>query len=207
MKILITANEVRAFAKTNEKRMSLAPGTIITPAAWDEARECGISIETNAPPQETPTDKAAMESGCVTPEFLARIVGEVIACLQQTKQITTEPLDTDPSGLKRIRSDRMVFSGAATGDSCDNVKTCELFGPRDGAGFSTRILTLADTSFSRELKFDETWHVLEGTLEFTVNGNRFAGAPGDTFFLPAHRMITLSTSEKAKIFAVTATVR
>ena len=207
MKMLITATEVRAFAKTSEKKMSLEPDTIITPAAWDEARECGITIEKNAEPKATKTDKATMKSGCVNPEFLARVVGEVIACLQQTKKNTTEPLDIDPSGLKRIRSDRMVFAGPDTGDSDENVKACELFGPKDGAGFSTRILSLAKTLFSRKIPFDETWHILEGVLECTVNGNRFAGSAGDTFFLPAHQTITLSTPENTKVFVVTATVR
>ena len=207
MKTLITATEVRAFAKTNEKRMSVVTGTIITPAAWDEARECGITIEINSATPTMKTDKAVMESGSVNPDFLARVVGEVIACLQKTNAKITEPLDTDPSGLKRIRSDRMVFTGTNTGGSDDNVKACELFGTKEDAKFSTRILTMSDTSFSREMKFDETLYILEGTLECTVNGTKFAGAAGDSFFLPAHRMITLSTPERAKVFAVTSAVR
>ncbi len=203
--MLITATEVRAFAKTGEPRMNVPKSAIVTPSAWDEAKDCGITIEltTEAPESKNWADKPVLGSGEINQDFLARVVSEVIACLQNTKTIP-EPMEVAPSGLKRLRGDRMVFTGAVTGKNEDNIKSCDLFATSAGAKYATRILTLTDVSFSRELESDETLHVLEGTLDCTVNGTKFSGVAGDSFFLPAHRTVTLTTPTRAKLFAVTA---
>lgn len=195
MKTLITAIEVRAFAKTNQTRMPVETGAIITPAAWDEAKEFGITIELGATLSAKDELSVAMETGAVNPDFLARVVGEVIACLQKTNGTSTELVEIDPSGLKKIRGDRIVLSG-------DKMKTCELFGAKDGARYSTRMLTLENTSFSRDMECDETWHVLEGNVEIRLNGSKVSGAAGDTLLIPGGRAVTISTASKAKVFAV-----
>ena len=193
MKTLITASEVRAFAKTGEKIMPVEEGAIITPAAWDEAKELAISIVTGASAKTTSADSA---TGVVDPGFLAKVVGEVIACLQGTK-LVQPAADTDPCGLKLIRQEQVTYSGAVTGGPEDKVQTAELVGSRDSRQIGVRSVKLDDAVFPYETLFDTTIHIVEGSLECTVHGRQYRGGAGDSFFVPARQKVTLSTTGRA----------
>jgi hypothetical protein len=41
---VVTVEDLEAAARAGQKRLSLAPGTIVTPLAWDKAREMGIEM-------------------------------------------------------------------------------------------------------------------------------------------------------------------
>jgi ethanolamine utilization protein EutQ len=197
---LITAVEVRNFAKTGEKTLYVERGSIITPAAWDEAKEMAISIQTA--PEKSPEDAEMHERNAheVNPDFLARVVGEVIACLQQSKQTMPLQAETDPCGLKLIWGEHLVYCGSVTGSPRDNIQVAEIVGAKDSKQLSARLMKMEDTSFSRKTVFDETVYIVEGKLECTVNGKRYRGSMGDSFYIPANQQITLSTPGRAVCF-------
>jgi ethanolamine utilization protein EutQ len=199
MKTLITASDVRAFAKTGQKTMNTETGTIITPAAWDEARELSVSIEIGAEKSVITQPNCASEA--VNPEFLAKVVGQVIACLQKGQSLTT---DTDPCGLKLIRGERLEFFGATTGGPSDKKQTAKIVSDADSRKISAQIVKLDDTSFSYEPPTDETLFIASGKLDCTVGGTRYCGSEGDSFYLPARCQVTISTPGKATLFAACA---
>lgn len=195
------------FAKSGEKTLFAAQDAIITPSAWDEAKELAITIETCSDKKADDVVMQGTGTGSVNPDFLARVVGEVIACLQQTKQELPLQTETDPCGLKLIRGDRLIFSGAVTGSPQDKIQVAELAGAKESKQISANFMKMDDTSFSTKTVSDETIHIVEGKLECTVNGKHYRGSAGDSFFIPAHQQITLSTSGKAACFSVVSAVR
>ena len=207
MKTLITAVEVRNFAKTGEKTLYVEAGSIITPAAWDEAKELAVSILTAQEKTAECYTERESKGNEVNPDFLARVVGEVIACLQQSKQAMPLQAETDPCGLKLIRGERLVFSGSVTGSPRDNIQVAEIVGSKESKQLSARIMKMEDTSFSRETVLDETVYIAEGILECTVNGKQYRGKAGDSFYIPAQQQVTISTPGKTICFVVTSALR
>ena len=199
MKTLVTASDVRTFAKTGQKTMYVETDAIVTPAAWDEARELSVSVEVGTEkPTTVNTDYA---SSAVNPEFLAKVVGQVIACLQKGQQGLPTIPETDPCGLKLIRGDRLEFSGATTGGPSDKKQIAKIVGGADSRKLSAHLVKLYDTSFSYEPATDETLFIVDGKVDCTVNGNRYRGGEGDSFFLPARCQVVMSTPGKATLFA------
>lgn len=198
MKTLITASDIRTFAKTGQKTLCIKQDTIVTPAAWDEARELSVSVEVNAEKQmATNTD---CDSGGVNPDFLAKVVGQVIACLQKGQVGRPYAPETDPCGLKLMRGDRLEFIGATTGRPNDKKMTARIVGREDSRKLSAQLIKLNDTSFSHEPSTEETLFIVDGKLDCTVGVNRYRGGEGDSFYLPARCQVTISTPGKATVF-------
>ena len=195
MKALVTAAEVRTFAKTGSLVMTVNPGDIVTPAAWDEAKEIGVTIEYGA--EKTVAPVKPQEQQNVDAAFLAKVVNEVIACLQQSQGQLTLAVESDPCGLRLYRGDRLNYAG-------EQVKTAELVGNKESRSLSARLMKLQDTVFPYEAQTDQTLHIVEGKLECTVGGVVYRGVAGDSFFLPARHKVNLGTTSQAVCFVAAA---
>jgi len=195
VKALVTAAEVRTFAKTGSRMMTVNPGDIVTPAAWDEAKEIGVTIEYGAERPAAPAKPQEPQN--VDAAFLAKVVNEVIACLQQSQGQLTQAVESDPCGLRLYRGDRLSYAG-------EQVKTAELVGSKESRSLSARLMKLQDTVFPYEAQTDQTLHILEGKLECTVGGVVYRGVAGDSFFLPARRKVNLATTSQAVCFVAAA---
>lgn len=195
MKALVTAAEVRTFAKTGSLVMTVNPGDIVTPAAWDEAKEIGVTIEYGE--EKTATPVKPQEQQNVDAAFLAKVVNEVIACLQQSQGQLTLAVESDPCGLRLYRGDRLNYAG-------EQVKTAELVGNKESRSLSARLLKLQDTVLPYEAQTDQALHIVEGKLECTVGGVVYRGVAGDSFFLPARSKVNLGTTSQAVCFVAAA---
>ena len=195
MKALVTAAEVRTFAKTGSLVMTVNPGDIVTPAAWDEAKEIGVTIEYGA--EKTVAPVKPQEQQNVDAAFLAKVVNEVIACLQQSQGQLKLAVESDPCGLRLYRGDRLNYAG-------EQVKTVELVGNKESRSLSARLMKLQDTVFPYEAQTDQTLHIVEGKLECTVGGVVYRGVAGDSFFLPARSKVNLGTTSQAVCFVAAA---
>ena len=195
MKALVTAAEVRTFAKTGSLVMTVNPGDIVTPAAWDEAKEIGVTIEYGA--EKTVAPVKPQEQQNVDAAFLAKVVNEVIACLQQSQGQLTLAVESDPCGLRLYRGDRLNYAG-------EQVKTVELVGNKESRSLSARLLKLQDTVLPYEAQTDQALHIVEGKLECTVGGVVYRGVAGDSFFLPARSKVNLGTTSQAVCFVAAA---
>jgi len=195
VKALVTAAEVRTFAKTGSRVMTVNPGDIVTPAAWDEAKEIGVTIEYGA---EKPAASAKPQGPqSVDSAFLARVVSEVIACLQQSQGNLTQAVESDPCGLRLYRGDRLSYDG-------EQVKTAELVGARDSRSLNARLMKLQDGVFPYEAQTDQTLYIIDGKLECKVGGATYRGSAGDSFFIPARRKISLGATTQATCFVAAA---
>ena len=219
MKTLITAADIKKLCDLPDKTLAVAPKTIITPAAKDAARECGIRIifadeqAVAAPavtalasaPQAQPQLSASppqSQSGA-TPALIAQIVQEVLSSMQLGgKEPPTDKI-ADPSGMRLVRGDSVRMEDYPTGSAQDKIKMKDLFTAKESPHMSAGFMSLDDTAFTTEPAYEEIAYVLDGTVECIINGRKYTGRSGDTFYLPANTKITLSTMGKANLFYVT----
>jgi ethanolamine utilization protein EutQ len=217
LKTLITVSEIKQFVG-KDKTLYVDTNTIITPAAKDAASERGIKIVLGAQPKETyktkQEDAAVKEcvdttktvqqevKGVVDPAMIAKIVGEVMKSLNQTQpsQLVKE---VDQSGLRLVKGNTVVLENFNTGDPSHNVKIKEILNIKESPNMATGFMSMEKTTFDWHLTYDEMDYVIEGTLEFIVDGKKYTGKTGDVFFIPANTKVTFSTPDKVKFFFVT----
>jgi ethanolamine utilization protein EutQ len=212
VKTLISVNEIKNFASSGKKVHYIEPDTIITPAARDAANEWGITLKVGPAPEEDvccaeatglQTVSEQPEAPSVSPELISKIVMEVMARLPQIAQPGLVK-EVDPTtGFALVKGNSVVCERFNTGNPNDKVGIKEILTIKESPNMATGFMTLDHTSFDFQLKYDEIDYVVDGTLEFIVNGKKYTGHPGDVFFIPMNTKVTFSTPDKCKFFFVT----
>ncbi len=220
MKKLVTVAEVKQFQKCGDKRVIFIDGdTLITPAAKDLAAEFGVVFEANAGKTQTPPQAAKQrsepESGhlCfegqktkaeeISPGLISKIVQEVIVSILGPLQQGGIVKEADPSGVRLVRGETVVCEDFNTGNPRDRVGIREILTTKESPNMATGFMTIEQSSFSWDVKYEEIDYIVDGTLEISVNGKTYIGKPGDVFFIPCNTRITFSSPDKAKFFFVT----
>lgn len=189
-KKLITVLELKDLTAGGQKELFLEPGTIITPAARDEAKQRGIVFRTGLSSEPVPNQQPAGEQSCLDPELVERIVREVLAAFpglqsrQQAKEI-------DPSGLVLVRK-----------ECCNKEQSQEIFSRAESPSLSGGFINLERESLKKNTTCDELNYLLEGRLELSVNGRNYQAKAGDVFYIPKDTPLLLSTQQRARIFYV-----
>lgn len=79
----------------------------------------------------------------------------------------------------------------------------ELTNPQESPNMTSGFMALDHTDLTWTLTYDEMDYVIDGTLEFIVNGKKFTGLPGDVFYIPANTTVTFTTPNTTRFFFVT----
>lgn len=210
-KKLITAVDVKNSVHAGDKVLYVEVGTIITPAAKDTAAELGVAIKTGPAPQQAEPPQAA--PACCTsesipvangidPALIAKIVSEVVSSMTGVK-VQELVKEADPSGVRLIRGDSVTCESFNTGNPKHKVGIKEILTNRESPNMATGFMTVEESTFSWDLKYEELDYIIEGTLDIIVDGKTYRGKPGDVFYLPKDTTITFSSPDKAKFFFVT----
>ncbi len=211
MKTLITAADIKRVAENQQSTFYVQGDSIITPSATDIAKDLGIQITTGSAPAnlqkeiQSSCDPAALPFSSLDPAIVAKIVGEVMACLKLSNQPSQLIKEVDPCGLRLVKGDSVVLENYDTGNPQDKVKIKELLNSRESANVSAGFMMLEATSYSTLIKHDELNYIVEGTLECSVNGMAYICKPGDTLYIPSDTKVTFSTSHAVKLFYVAST--
>ena len=141
----------------------------------------------------------------VDPQMIAQIVQQVLAGMGNTCAQPGLDRVVDPkSGFMLIKS-----SGAAMEPFNDGTKNVpgifikEFTNPQESPNLTSGFMTFDNSSLDWFLTYDEMDYVIEGTLEFIVNGQKYTGHAGDSFYIPANTQVTFTTPNHAKFFFVT----
>ena len=208
LKTLITATDVKNVAENHESTLYVQADSIITPSAKDTAQDLGVQIIVGSAPALVQDE---IKSSCnpiapplspLDPALVAKIVGEVMICLNQSKQPSQLIKEVDPCGLRLAKGDSVVLESYDTGNPQDKVKIKELFNSRESSNVSAGFMTLEVTSYTTLVKHDELNYIIDGTLECSVNGKTYISKPGDTLFIPADTKVTFSTSHSVRLLYV-----
>lgn len=179
MKRLITGALVASEFKAGRLRISAPRGqVIITPEAWSQAHELGVTFD------ESAAAPAADKAGAPEPGSSERQV--------------------DKSGLVLVRGETVKlgkFPGAGPGK---NVGIADLITGRDGSPMTAGIMSWGrEDSFPWTLDYDEVDLVLEGVLQITIDGRMLEGRAGDVFYIPKGSKILFGTPWRTRVFYVT----
>jgi len=213
VKTLVSVNEIKSFASEGKKVLYIEPGTIVTHAARDAANDLGISLKYGtapknqevccAPVKEVEAISSELVVSSVNSEMISRIVMEVMANLPQFC-ISEMVKEVEPkSGFALIKGNTVTCESFNTGNPKDKVGLKEILTIEESPNMATGFMTMEDSAFDFHLKYDEIDYVVDGTLEFIVNGKKFTGHAGDVFFIPMGTKVTFSTPDKCRFFFVT----
>jgi ethanolamine utilization protein EutQ len=173
---LITGEFVATEAAAGRKRIAAPRGlVVITPEAWTQAHELGVTFDQSASPVP-----AAVES-------------------KGNSERTV-----DPSGLVLVRGDTVKLSRFPGAGPDKNVGLADVITARDGSPMTAGIMSWGRAdSFPWSLDYDEVDLVLEGVLQITIEGRMLEGRAGDVFYIPKGGKILFGTPWRTKVFYVT----
>ncbi|MCE5173452.1 cupin domain-containing protein [Paenibacillus profundus] len=207
MKKLICAADVEEWVASGQKRCCIDSNTIVTPAARDRAIELGLEF-TNEP-CGTMSSEAA---GCETQNDLDmnaifkffKILSEkgLVEKLLGTALEPPYQAETDPTGLKLVRGRTVKMEAYETGKTGAKVYRQEVIGKPD-CSMSAGFLTVAHDSFEQETAHEETYIVLEGSLDVTLNKRTFTAHEGDVLFIPKGVKATKGSTDCARMLYMT----
>jgi len=189
-KKLITVLDIKNLAADGQTELYVEPGTIITPAARDEAAQRGLVLRTQGLSTPTTNSQKAQEPKSLDPKLVEEIVQQVLAALSET-QAGPVVKETDPSGMIFIRE-----------SCCNNKQVQEILSKEESPKLGCGFLNLDSESFAKQADWDEVNYILEGTVNISVNNRTYQRKAGDVFYIPKGAKVVLSAKRKAQIFFV-----
>jgi ethanolamine utilization protein EutQ len=176
---LITAADVRDAALAGARSLPVAPGTIVTPLARDDARERGIALVSAAPAEAA--DAPAPPWGAPGPAPPA--VRPVVRVETRGLALDPFPFPVPPAAM--------------------DVRLRDVVTAADGAPVAVGVMSLREGSFPWELTYDEVQLVLEGELHLGTDQGTVVGLPGDVLYVPKGTRLTFGTPDWARFLYVT----
>lgn len=208
MKKLICVKDVEAVEKQGQKVLYIDCKTIITPAAKDAAKVCGIEFSTEQKSSESELSKLANSN---SGEIDSQMIYTVLKALSDkgllkglVENLPTAPYmaERDGGGMKLIRGNSVKFDVFDTGNPSNKVFYQELIS-KDESSMSAGFLTIEKSSFEWELTYEEIDYVIEGTVTVSINGKTYTAYPGDVLYVPSGSKVVWGSPDKAKIFYTT----
>lgn len=215
MKELICAEDIEVAQKQGQKVLYIDCDTIVTPLAKDAAKIYEIEISTK-PQDYNLKNSCEMKS---TESLSKGSEGEIDSDMiykvfkaMMDKGLLNEILDlfsdkpyveeSDCGGLKVVRGNSVKFDAFDTGNPNDKVFYQNLIN-KDDSSISAGFLTIDDSSFNRNLTYEEIDYVIEGTLTIMINGKSFTAYSGDVIYVPSGSKVVWSSPDKVKLFYIT----
>jgi ethanolamine utilization protein EutQ len=178
---LITAADVRDAALAGARSLPVAPGTIVTPLARDDARERGIALVVAAPVSEAAASPDPSPGGAGGPA--PPPVRPVVRVETRGLALDPFPFPVPPAAM--------------------DVRLRDVVTAADGAPVAVGVMSLREGSFPWELTYDEVQVVLEGELHLGTDQGTVVGLPGDVLYVPKGTRLTFGTPDWARFLYVT----
>lgn len=180
-KRLITGAFVASEFAAGRRRIA-APraSAVITPEAWTQAFELGVTFDRDGEPGvvAAPAPRAEAQGACER--------------------------DIDPSGLVRVRGDSVKLGEFTAAGPGKHVGLLDLVTGRDGSPMTAGLMSWGrEDSFDWKLDYDEVDYVLEGLLHVTIDGRTIEGRPGDVLYIPKGSAVRFGTPWRTRVFYVT----
>ncbi|SYX84209.1 cupin domain-containing protein [Paenibacillus alvei] len=207
MKKLICAADVEEWVASGQKRCCIDRNTIVTPAAHDKARELGLEF-TDEPCGSLSPESAGsatqddLDMNAIFKFFKMLSEKGLVEKLLGTALEPPYQAEKDPTGLKLVRGRTVKMEAYETGTSDAKVYRQEVIGKPD-CSMSAGFMTVDHGCFEQEANQEETYIVMEGTLDVTLNERTFTAHEGDVLFIPKGVKATKGSSDCARMFYMT----
>ena len=179
-KQLFSAADIRYAAHEQKNNLLLlGPDDIVTPEAVDVARELGVRLVRENPPDQTP------------------VVAKIEPALRSSQPISLSP-------LKMIFGSAVIMEPFGEGLATQgmNVRLKDVVTAADGSSMAAGYMALEMGEFPWTLTYDEVDIILEGELVITRGDIKAHGKPGDVIFIPKGSSITFGTPSHVRFVYV-----
>ncbi|MER0122618.1 cupin domain-containing protein [Streptococcus sp. ZJ93] len=198
---LVVAKDISDCHEAGRTICYVDADTIITPAARDEAKKCGISFEVGQKRCEKTSDKG--ECGISAEELLSLLKRMLATCDKKIEKANLPYRSVVHSnGLKVVKGGTVRMDEFDTGNPEANVSFQELVG-KDEAKMSAGFLAIDHSSFAWKLPYEEIDYIISGTVCVEIDGQKYVGREGDVLFIPSGSDVIWSSPDNAKLFYTT----
>lgn len=192
MKKLICLEDVTKAHETGES-LCVDQSTIITPAAQDLIEELHVSLDESC---EIQSKKVNLPDE-LSQETLLQLLKMILA-----GEATPFRCEKHASGLKVVKGSSVEMTTFENGNPEAKVFYQELIS-KEEAKISAGFLEIDHSQFDWELSYEEIDYVISGTLEITIEGQKFTACPGDVVFVPKGSKVIWGSPDKVKLFYAT----
>ncbi|WP_303973109.1 cupin domain-containing protein [Streptococcus merionis] len=201
---LIVAKDIVSCHEAGQSVCHLEKGTIITPAAYDEAKKYGITIETCD--QVCPTSHSSdKDIDSISTEEILSLLKKFLTNNDEedkTKPCLPYRSVSHPNGLKVVKGGTVRMDEFDTGNPKDKVGFQELVGKNESQ-MSAGFLTIDRSNFAWKLPYEEIDYVISGTVSIEIDGQTYVAREGDVIFVPSGSDVVWGSPDQAKIFYTT----
>lgn len=190
MKKLICLEAVTKAHEAGEP-LCVDQNTLITAAAQDLIEELNIPLKESCIEEELNLPDELNQETLL--QLLKMILAGETAPFQSEKHA---------SGLTVVKGSTVEMNPFETGVPEAKVFYQELIS-KEEAKISAGFLEIDQSRFDWELSYEEIDYVISGTLEITIDGQKFTALPGDVVFVPKGSKVTWGSPDKVKLFYAT----
>lgn len=206
VKALICVKQIEQVVSLGNRKICIEPGTLITAAAQDLAKEKGITfeMEDNRSSKKKGSFPAvqtfAGQRKNFDKEFILQLVKEVLKSQGMLVHKPYEATVDRESGLKIVRGNSITYDVLDT-KQCNTQVTCQEVIHQNEAQTCAGFLTMNDSTVQWTLSgYEETDMIVEGKVTININGNTYTAQQGDVIFIPEKSDVVWNVDEHVKLF-------
>lgn len=202
MKKLISAKDIELAQEQGKSVIFIDSNTIITPLAEDAARINNIEISI----RKTPKNES-LQDGNLDMDMIYKVVQKLKdkgLLAEMMELISGKPYEyeEDDSGLKLIKGSTIRFKSIKNKDLKERVLYRQLISNKQ-SNINNGLLSIDDCEYTWHTEYEEVYYIIDGDIRIRINNNTFIGYAGDVLYIPTGSKITISSSDKAKLFYTT----
>ena len=207
MKKLICASDMDIVVESGKKSFYIEKNSIVTPSAYDIAKENGIKISDNKKEEKIEKDIKQVDTfkdfdmskmidvfkSMMSEGLLEEMLKELLK--QNSKKYSSE---IDESGVKLIRGNTVKMDLLKTEQENSKVQYQDVINKEESkmnAGF----LIIEESKFMWKLLYEEIDYVIDGSISIQIDERKYIASKGDVIFIPKGTEVTWEAIDKAKI--------
>ena len=206
MKKVVCAKDVEDLVVQGKSTLYVDANTILTPSAKDAAKLADVEIVVGAPQQracEHDSTPASSCDGAISSDLIYSALkamyerGMLDAFLKDLtrKGFTSEAV----GGGKIVRGNSIEMEPFETGTAGAKACSQEVIGKGDGR-IHSGFFEIDHSRFEQDFACEANCHLLEGTVNITINGQTVKAETGDVFYIPAGAKVVWDAAGKARLF-------
>ncbi len=224
-KEVISVADIEEAARQGNRKIRFRPGdSIVTPGAWDRARELGVDLFEEG--SAAPAAAAPLPSPSSLPAEAEELVGEVCRKLRERLPEEIDPTELEAlvrdtvaarlgaegvpaappvpaaRGILFIRGARLLAEVTGPVPIAEKAIVAEALCGGEGVKLAGGFMEWENASFRRRVETAEIEVVLEGELRLFVENERIEVRAGDMLYLAPGTEVTYEAASRVRIACV-----